>query len=194
MKDRLRRDALFRRDALDAVFRNRAAEAVAGRIKIGPRLTGAVAGLYSPIRSEFDPGPLAARLAALGVRLALPVVGPDGLVFRSWTPGEALVPAGFGTFGPGEEAMSVRPDILFLPLSVFDRAGGRIGYGKGHYDKAIAGLARSGPVPVAVGLAFCVQEVDQVPSEPHDHPLDAILTEAETIIVARDRIDGWGIA
>ena len=90
--------------------------------------------------------------------------------------------------------MSVRPDILFLPLSVFDRAGGRIGYGKGHYDKAIAGLARSGPVPVAVGLAFCVQEVDQVPSEPHDHPLDAILTEAETIIVARDRIDGWGIA
>jgi 5-formyltetrahydrofolate cyclo-ligase len=65
------------------------------------------------------------------------------------------------------------------------RAGGlwRIGYGKGHFDRAIAALAARRPL-LTVGLAFSVQEVDSVPVEPHDRRLDRIVTEIEVIIAA----------
>ena len=64
-----------------------------------------------------------------------------------------------------------------MPLAAFDRRGQRIGYGRGYYDRAIARLSRNGPV-LTVGIAFSVQEVDAVPAEPHDQPLDHLVTEA----------------
>ena len=57
---------------------------------------------------------------------------------------------------------------------------GRIGYGKGHFDRAIAGLETQHPV-LTVGLAYAVQEIDEVPIEPHDRLHDIIVTEAELI-------------
>ena len=50
-----------------------------------------------------------------------------------------------------------------MPLVAFDRAGTRLGHGKGHYDRALAGLARRGVRPKLVGIAFAAQEVDGNP-------------------------------
>jgi 5-formyltetrahydrofolate cyclo-ligase len=79
----------------------------------------------------------------------------------------------------------VRPDLVIAPLLAFDRAGGRIGQGGGHYDRTIAALRTQGPLFV-IGLAFAGQEVAELPHEPHDQRLDAILTETAYIEVRKD--------
>ena len=76
---------------------------------------------------------------------------------------------------PGPQAAELRPQVLLMPLAAFDGRGNRIGYGKGHYDRAIAALEKVSPV-VCIGLAFDVQEVGEVPAEAHDRRLDALLT------------------
>ena len=92
--------------------------------------------------------------------------------------GAPIVKTGFGTTGPGPEAAVLDPDILLVPLSAFDRNGHRIGYGAGHYDRAIDRLKAKGCTPTLIGIAFDCQEVASVPAEPHDVPLDGILTES----------------
>ena len=67
-----------------------------------------------------------------------------------------------------------------MPLAAFDRRGHRIGYGAGHYDRTLKRLRAAGPIH-AVGVAYSVCEVAAVPDEPHDEPLDFILTEREWI-------------
>jgi 5-formyltetrahydrofolate cyclo-ligase len=182
-KAALRRETLARRDALDAAFRIQAARDLAAHalpFAIGPA-DGPVSGFW-PIRSEIDPRPLMQRLAAGGCTLALPAVGPDGLVFRRFAFGDALAPAGFGLSEPHESACVLSPRIMLVPLAAFDRRGHRIGYGAGHYDRAIARYAPA----LTIGLAFAVQDVAAIPYEPHDRPLDWILTERETIQARRD--------
>lgn len=179
LKAALRDAALARRDALDPGFRIEAALAIADgfpldRIPVAGRTVSG----FLPIQSEIDVRPLMDRLRVAGARLALPAF-PDRkgpMVFRELIRGAELVPMGFGTFGPGPEAAEVDPDILLTPLAAFDAAGNRIGYGKGHYDFALARLDRIAP-RIAVGIAFAVQAVDAVPHEPHDRRLDFLLNE-----------------
>lgn len=174
----LRRAALGRRDALDPELRRSGSLAVAGFAAAVAGLAEApLVGAFWPIRSEVDPRPLIERLFARGQRVALPRVTPDGLVFREWRAGEALVPGAFGLSEPRDDLPAVDPTALIVPLAAFDRRGHRVGYGRGYYDRAIARLSDRGPV-LTVGIAFRVQEVDRVPSEPHDRPLDHLLTEA----------------
>jgi 5-formyltetrahydrofolate cyclo-ligase len=109
--------------------------------------------------------------------VVLPKVTPDGLVFREWRPGEALVRGGFGLSEPRDDLPPLDPTALIVPLAAFDRRGQRIGYGRGYYDQAIERLGRKGPV-LTIGIAFSVQEIAQVPAEPHDQPLDHLVTEA----------------
>lgn len=131
-------------------------------------------GAYWPLRSEADPRPLAQALAARGVLLALPVVVGVDLVFRNWTSGMVLEPAGFGTVAPGPSAIEVSPDLMLVPLLGFDARGHRLGWGKGYYDRY---LARRGATCRAVGLAFACQQLAEIPAEAHDRRLDGILTE-----------------
>jgi 5-formyltetrahydrofolate cyclo-ligase len=131
---------------------------------------------YWPIGDELDPRPALLRLAAAGHVICLPVTGrrDEALRFRRWDPGKALVPAGFGTLAPAEDAPECTPELLLMPLLAFDAAGNRLGYGAGHYDRTLAGLAVR---PTCIGLAFAAQEVDTVPREAHDRPMDMIITE-----------------
>lgn len=68
-------------------------------------------------------------------------------------------------------------DIVFIPLLAFDRAGHRLGYGKGFYDRTLARLNRFsvGKKPLLVGVAYAFQGVDQLPAQPWDVPLDKIV-------------------
>jgi 5-formyltetrahydrofolate cyclo-ligase len=140
---------------------------------------GEVISAFLPIRSEADLRPLMARLKARGARLCLPVVlDRETIVFRELVSGTPLVDTGFGTVGPGEDAAVLDPDLLLVPLSAFDSKGNRIGYGAGHYDRAIDRLRKKGRHPRLIGIAFDCQEVASVPAEAHDVGLDAILTES----------------
>ncbi|WP_439573448.1 5-formyltetrahydrofolate cyclo-ligase [Phreatobacter sp.] len=178
-KAALRAAALARRDGLGTAARIEAALALAEAFPLDVvAVAGRIVSGFLPIQSEIDVRPLMDRLRLAGARLALPAF-PDRkgpMIFRELVRGAALVPMGFGTVGPGPEAAAVEPDILLTPLAAFDAAGHRIGYGKGHYDRALARLDSIAP-RIAVGVAFSVQEVDAVPHEPHDRRLDFLLTE-----------------
>lgn len=177
-KHGLRKEALSRRDRLaieDRVEKSLAMADHADRIRFE---RGAIVSGYLPIRSEPDLRPLLARLRDRGARLCLPVViDPQTIVFREMAPGAQLVATGFGTSGPPEDAALLDPDIMLMPLSAFDPTGNRLGYGAGHYDRAIARLRQSGRSVHLIGAAFEVQAVEAIPAEPHDVPLDQILTE-----------------
>ena len=138
--------------------------------------------LYSATTDEAPTAALAARLAADGLALALPVIGARSapLTFRRWHPGDPLHAGPFGILQPTEGAIA-EPDVLFVPLVAFDAAGHRLGYGGGYYDRTLAALRTKKPL-LTVGLAFAAQQVATVPHEPHDIALDAVLTECGLVV------------
>ncbi|MGL5168404.1 MAG: 5-formyltetrahydrofolate cyclo-ligase [Afipia sp.] len=186
LKNELRSRALARREALSVEARTDAAKAIAA---IKPPLElppGVIVAGYSPINSEFDPFPFMRALADKGAALALPVIiaRDHALIFRAWQPEEGLVRGPFGIFQPSSDAPEVDPDIVLVPLAAFDRAGHRIGYGRGYYDRTLQNLRIMKRITV-IGLAFAVQEIEIVPRLPHDEQLDCVLTERELIDLRR---------
>lgn len=187
-KARLRVAALGRRDGLSDADRAAGSAAISAAVLALPLEAGAVVSAFLPIRSEVDLGAAIAGLDARGHLVGLPVTQGDSLIFRRHRPGDALVPLGFGTRGPGPDAGEVTPDVLLMPLSAFDRAGGRMGYGRGFYDRAVAALQGLNRTPRLIGVAFSVQEVAAVPMEAHDVPLAMLITERETLSFIRGRL------
>lgn len=139
----------------------------------------AVAG-YMPIHSEIDPRVAMAALTAHG-SVAVPVVERKAapLRFDLWTPETEMVEGAFGARVP-KVSEPVVPDVLIVPLLAFNRAGHRLGYGGGFYDRTLAQLRARGEV-MAVGLAYAGQEMGDFPVAPTDAPLDAIVTENEVM-------------
>jgi 5-formyltetrahydrofolate cyclo-ligase len=182
-KSELRDRALRQRDATDPEHRAAASAAIAERVAplvvaLAPRVLTA----YVAMRSEVDPAAIVAGAHDRGIAVGLPAVLPGGgLVFRRYEPGHVLLPGGFGTMIPVEAAPVLDPDVIIMPLVGFDRHGTRIGYGKGHYDRAVTAIRARGRDPALIGVAFSAQEVDTIPHEPHDIRLDAIVTENETL-------------
>ena len=182
-KARLRAEGFARRDALDAAWRREASQAIAAQVLALPELKGTEpVGGYWPMRSEVDPRPALKALAAEGRSVALSQTRMPLLVWREWRPGDRLAHGGFGVMEPGPDAPEVFPRALLVPLCRFDRRGGRIGYGKGHFDRSIAALSALHPL-LTIGVAFSVQEADDVPMASHDRPLDMIVTEREVVRV-----------
>lgn len=180
-KARLRAEGFARRDALDAAWRRQASQEIAARVLALPGLRGVdPVGAYWPMRSEVDPRPVLTALAAQGRAVALSQTRMPLLVWRNWRPGDRLAHGGFGVMEPPDEVPEVEPRALLVPLCRFDRRGGRLGYGKGHFDRSIAALAAHRPL-LTVGLAFSVQEADEVPMAGHDRRLDFVVTEREAI-------------
>jgi 5-formyltetrahydrofolate cyclo-ligase len=135
-----------------------------------------------PMQSEINPLPLMRKLAAAGAQLALPAVMGRGrpLVMRAFAFGDPLTAGVWGIREPAQDAPELSPDIVLVPLLCFDRSGHRIGYGAGYYDMTIAALRDKKPT-FAVGLAFAIQEIPEVPKTPRDARLDLVLTERESI-------------
>jgi 5-formyltetrahydrofolate cyclo-ligase len=174
----LRKAVLAKRNAASPEWRAMASNDIARRalaeVANGPG--GPVAG-YWPYRTEADPRPLMALVRRYGRGLALPVIVHPNIIFRRWIEGVDLVDAGFGTLGPDATADVQRPAILLTPLAAFDTSCQRIGWGQGHYDRVIEALIADGEPLLTVGIAFGFQQVEKVPAEPHDRPLDCIVTE-----------------
>ncbi|MHA1559266.1 MAG: 5-formyltetrahydrofolate cyclo-ligase [Alphaproteobacteria bacterium] len=182
IKATLRREALANRDMLDPALRKAASADIVARLAQYLREIGAGSfAAYVPIRNEVDLTQLFTMADELGVVMALPAQLPDGLIFRQWRLGEPLIASNFRVREPRGTAPSITPEIIFLPVAGFDRAGHRLGYGQGHYDRAIAELYADGVRPVLFGVAYATQEVAFIPPERHDIGLDAVVTEAELI-------------
>ena len=134
---------------------------------------GAVIAGYWPIKSEIDPRPLMHRFSAEGFLLALPRITGDTMTFHAYHPEDVLIAGTFGVMEPDAAAQRVSPALILVPLLAYDVAGGRLGYGKGYYDRFF--LAH--PTARRIGLAFSCQEVDHVPREAHDMLLHHVLAE-----------------
>ncbi|MEX0852925.1 MAG: 5-formyltetrahydrofolate cyclo-ligase [Bauldia sp.] len=182
-KTALRGEALGRRDGLDPSVRQAASAAIARRavaVAVGARPT--CLATYLPVRSEVDPGPIIDWALNSGIDVVLPaVVDATTIVFRRYRPGDALANGGLGTLAPVREALTADPDLIVSPVVAFDRTGARLGHGRGYYDRAIAMLRARGRRPLFLGVAFAVQEVVTIPSDPHDARLDVVATENETL-------------
>ena len=179
LKQQMRTAALVLRSAMPAATR----AALARRLlddggALAARCGARTVSLFWPIRGEPDVLPLLAALARHGLITALPVTGARGtpLVFRAWQPGDPQVEGPMHIPEPAPHLPAVEPDLLFVPLTVYDAQGHRIGYGAGHYDCSLQRLRLLKPV-TAVGVAFAQTQVANVPHERHDQRLDFVLTE-----------------
>jgi 5-formyltetrahydrofolate cyclo-ligase len=182
-KPALRARALAQRDATPAAAATAFSEHIAAEgLALVKRLRPGIVSAYFPLNGEPSTLPLLEKLAAARVKTALPVTGRLGtpLVFRLWRPGEPTVKGKMAIEEPLPEAPEVAPDLLFVPLAAFDRAGHRIGYGAGFYDRSLARL-RAEKTIWAAGLAYASQEFPAVPYDAHDESLDYVLTERELI-------------
>ena len=148
-----------------------------------PSVGKPVTAVFSPIGSEPDARPLALALHAAGVPLVLPVDLSHGspLIFRRWAPGDRLAAGPLGIAEPLRDAAELDPDVLIVPLIAFDRRGYRIGYGAGNYDRTLAALRRRKQIRV-IGVAYAIQEESAIPNEPHDEPVDLIVTDRNVLL------------
>lgn len=194
-KRQLRRALLDRRAALDGpsvAARSAALTELLGEHRLWREARGVAA--FVGVRGEPDTRALLARALADGKRLILPRVlrdagrlafvavddlatlqiGRFGLVEPPLRPGEALAAA------PGA-ALGV--DLVLVPGLGFDRAGGRLGFGKGYYDRALAPLRGAG-LPALVGVCFAdFLEPDgaSMPMQDHDVRVQWVVTERELV-------------
>lgn len=142
---------------------------------------------YHAVGSELDPSALIRKLARTGAMFTMPSAEfhDAPLAFRAWDSEDTPIKDLFGIPSPPPSAPELHPDLIICPLLAFDRRGGRLGQGGGHYDRTIANLRAMKSVFV-LGLAYAGQQVDELPIEPHDQRLDAILTETGYIEVGKD--------
>lgn len=141
-----------------------------------PELHRACVGFYWPIKGEIDPYDLIQDLIALGAEAALPVVVErrKPLEFWAWRPGMKWGRGLWDIPIPAERA-PVQPTALLVPLLGFDEAGYRLGYGGGYYDRTLATL---NPKPLTIGIGYEFGRLQTIYPQPHDIPLDTIVTEA----------------
>ena len=100
---------------------------------------------------------------------------------------DELVAGGWDIREPHADAKIVTPnelDFILVPGVAFDRAGFRIGYGKGFYDKLLFAVS---PASTRLSAAFDCQIVDAVPNEAHDQRVDIIITPTQKILISHDR-------
>jgi 5-formyltetrahydrofolate cyclo-ligase len=136
----------------------------------------AALGIYWPIRGEPDLREVAKRHIAAGGVAALPVVVAKGapVEFWRWEP-ETPLRVGFWNIPVPAERQIVVPDTLLVPLVGFDAACYRLGYGGGYYDRTLAAATSR---PRCIGVGYDVAEIPTIHPQPHDVPMDIIVTDA----------------
>ena len=146
--------------------------------------------IYCSYRSEVQTFPLLHRCLAEGKAVTVPLTVPERaelLAIPITNPATDLLPGYKGIpepVAPLAERRRVTPqslEIAIIPGAVFDRAGHRLGYGGGYYDRFLA----QAPQVLRIGLAFSMQLALQIPVLPHDIPMDMLITEKEVLVWTR---------
>jgi 5-formyltetrahydrofolate cyclo-ligase len=145
--------------------------------------------IYVNFRSEVETLELIKKCINRDIRVAVPLVDASAvrmipLLIKD--PEQDLVPGYYNIPEPDpKKSLRLEPgeiDAAVIPGSVFDIHGGRLGYGGGYYDRF---LLNDAPQAKRIGLAFELQVVDKVPLEPHDQPLDILITEERIVNITR---------
>lgn len=171
-----RRRLIAAREALDAStleqLRLRIDAAIARSF---PGLAAAKVAFCWPIRGEYDARHLARTLRGRGALTALPVVvaPKQPLAFREWHPGVELAMGPLDIPYPKASA-NVVPDAVLLPMNGWDRAGYRLGYGGGFFDRTLAAMAKK---PAVIGISYELARMDTIHPQPWDIPVDWVVTE-----------------
>jgi len=142
--------------------------------------------LFSSFGSEVPTGRIAVRLLSEGRRIFMPFLQDDVMHAAEVLPGQPLVPSSYGPEEPPSRA-PVDPndiDAVVAPGLAFDRAGFRLGYGGGHFDRYMRSMK---PGAMRVGIAFHPQVVDAVPHGGRDVPVHFVVTDEETIVCGQPR-------
>lgn len=142
--------------------------------------------LYLANDGELDPKPSIDWLLQQDIQVYVPVLHPFSkgqLLFLHLTEETPLVTNRYGISEPKLDVQHICParelDIIFTPLVAFDNKGHRLGMGGGYYDRTLASF-RDSHKPEAIGLAFDEQQLDTVPVESWDMPMQKILTPSKT--------------
>jgi 5-formyltetrahydrofolate cyclo-ligase len=172
-----RRVAIAREDRVH--WSERITASILLRLKTNP---SELLGFYWPFRGEYDPRGIARLLHAQGVSLALPVVIQKAapLIFRAWRPRTPLVP-GIWNIPVPADGETVQPDALLVPLIGYDQQGFRLGYGGGFYDRTLAAMQQR---PITFGVGFGLGSLPTIHPQPHDIPMDVIITEQRSTLMA----------
>ncbi|HVL49372.1 MAG TPA: 5-formyltetrahydrofolate cyclo-ligase [Candidatus Thermoplasmatota archaeon] len=180
LKTALRREALARRDAIEPDLRaSLASKATKRLLGLSVMRPGATVGFYAARGSEMPTDGLLADALRRGVRVALPRVdrATGALTFHAVADPAALRPGAFGIREPASTApMPENLDAIVVPGVAFDPRGHRLGTGRGYFDRYL----RDRP-GLRIGLAFEAQIVEALPDEPHDEPMDLIVTEKRVL-------------
>ena len=135
--------------------------------------------LYAALADELPTRPLYEIARVSGKVLLWPrTAGRGCLEFAPCRRWEDLVRERYGVFAPppGQASVGLGPeDLLLVPGVAFDLRGGRLGRGRGYFDRALGEIGEGGPLSLGVGFEF--QLVEEVPREPHDQAVGAVLTE-----------------
>lgn len=189
---KLRKKILAQRDSLAVSEQQSYSDRIMDRVlNLQQFQSAAVICIYVDFRSEVRTRALIEHILKSGKKVVLPVtlVQEKDLLVVSITdpdqelaPGYCSIPEPIATI---REKQTVSPDILdiiFIPGSVFDEQGGRMGYGGGYYDRFISLKA---PQAFRVGLCYELQMVEQAPLQVHDEGMDCIVTEERTVLGKR---------
>jgi 5-formyltetrahydrofolate cyclo-ligase len=173
-KDSLRRAALDARKAFVRTLSD--ADRTMLEQRLAEHLTSlcahaSVVGGYAPLGSEISPQLAIEEARAVGRIVAFPAFHNPAKPFR-FLAGDPLEPGPFGIMQPKLRAPVVEPDLIFVPLIAIDANGTRLGRGKGHYDRALTRLNKTGARLVGVG--WPMQRIDTIiPHDEWDVPLHA---------------------
>jgi 5-formyltetrahydrofolate cyclo-ligase len=119
------------------------------------------------------------------IEVVLPISNQDGTLTWLLFDGQTE-PGIFGFPEPvGATCSLADVDLIFVPALAVDKSGERLGKGKGYYDRALAALETVAPV---VAIVFDEEFVESIPSEDHDHPVDAVVTPSRTSLIS-DRLN-----
>jgi 5-formyltetrahydrofolate cyclo-ligase len=172
-KDSLRRAALDARksfvrtldDGHKAILEQKLAEHLTSLCAHASVVAG-----YAPMGSEISPMLAMEEARAVGRIVAFPAFLDPAKPFR-FHAGDPLEPGPFGIMQPKRRAPVVEPDLILVPLIAVDPRGTRLGRGKGHYDRALVRLRKTGAKLVGVG--WSMQKIEtMIPHDPWDVPLD----------------------
>jgi 5-formyltetrahydrofolate cyclo-ligase len=139
-------------------------------------ISGRMVSLYWPFRGEPDLRPWMTSINARGGRTALPIVVEKGqpLIFRAYVPGDRLEKGVWNIPIPAE-GDAVLPDIVISPIVGIDPRNYRLGYGGGFFDRTLAAMPFK---PLVIGVGYEHQRIPTIYPQPHDIPMDRIVTEA----------------
>ncbi|MEG3627246.1 5-formyltetrahydrofolate cyclo-ligase [Streptomyces poriticola] len=189
-KRTLRREILAARNRLTTDDLRGTAQALAGRALGLPELAQArTVAAYVSVGAEPGTRALLDALRARGVRVLLPALLPDNdLDWGAYDGAASLARVRHGggrmaLLEPAGERMGAdavtTADAVLLPGLAVDERGLRLGRGGGSYDRVLARLDRAGAHPALVVLLYDAEVVPRVPAEPHDRPVDAVVTPSE---------------